>query len=74
MNTVKSLIITLVAWAIVFVGFYYLLPYDETDNRESRERSGASLVIDHGTGCHYLSKIFGGITPRLDKNGNQICR
>lgn len=49
--------------------------YDNTDNEETGERSGMELCIDHLTGCHYLCKPFGGITPRLDGDGKHVgCR
>lgn len=38
-------------------------------------RSGMALHIDHATGCEYLSKSRGGITPRLDGQGRHMgCR
>ena len=49
-------------------------PYDSTDNREAKERSGLALYIDNLTGCHYVKGgLFGGTTPRLDEEGNHIC-
>lgn len=49
-------------------------PYDSTDNREGKDRSGLALYIDNLTGCHYVKGgIFGGTTPRLDEEGNHIC-
>lgn len=49
-----------------------MLRTDETD-KDFWNRSGASLVIDHGTGCHYLGRL-GSVTPRLGADGKQICR
>ena len=46
---------------------------DETD-AGGGQRSGVTLRIDHGTGCHYLETTGGGITPRLDPAGDHICR
>jgi hypothetical protein len=31
------------------------------------------VVRDTGTNCEYLSSAAGGITPRLDSAGKQIC-
>ena len=45
---------------------------DDTDAVDS-PRSGMYPHIDARTGCHYLSRPFGGITPRLDREGKQIC-
>lgn len=36
--------------------------------------SNMKLLVDHETGCHYLSVSGGGITPRLDADGKHICR
>lgn len=46
-------------------------PYDSTDRPPVR--SGMGLHIDSLTGCHYLSRWLGGITPRLDNEGRHIC-
>ena len=47
-------------------------PQDDTDPADGR--SGLGLYIDARTSCHYLSGgPFGGITPRLDRNGKHIC-
>ena len=45
---------------------------DDTDPPEGH--SGLSLHTDQLTGCQYLAKPFGGITPRLDAKGNHICK
>ena len=47
------------------------IPKDDTDSPD--KRSGMSLYIDNLNGCQYLSKFFGGLTPRLDNQGKQIC-
>ena len=44
--------------------------YDATDDWENKKRSGVSIVIDYGTGVQYIATPIGGITPRLDSNGN----
>ena len=46
--------------------------YDDTDH-PSGERSNMALRTDHGTGCQYLETLWGGITPRLNSDGKQIC-
>lgn len=45
---------------------------DDTDAAEGH-RSGMRPHVDARTGCHYLSKPFGGITPRMGPDGKQIC-
>jgi len=52
--------------------FYTEIGADETDGHGSR--SGIALRTDNGTGCQYLESRFGGLTPRLDRAGKQICR
>lgn len=37
-------------------------------------RSGMKVKIDNLTGCEYLRTYEGGLTPRLDADGKQICR
>ena len=50
------------------------LGYDETDDREKGIRSNMIMFTDHGTGCQYLGRAFGGLTPRLDIEGKPICQ
>jgi len=50
--------------------------YDDTDQpeEEGMKRSGSDLHIkyDYGTGLQYIVAPFGGITPRLDADGNHM--
>jgi len=49
--------------------------YDSTDDIQNHNRSGLLLYTDHLTGCQYLKGgTLGGITPRLDRSGKQICK
>ena len=57
---------------ILIITIIISIPIDSTDMSKSN-RSGMSLYIDNLTGCHYLSTLFGGLTPRMDRNGNHIC-
>lgn len=59
---------------VLFIFILYFHPYDDTDDIINKERSGLSLYIDHLTGCQYLTAgiLQIGLTPRLDKNYNQI--
>lgn len=43
------------------------------DSTDGAQRSNMKLHTDSMTGCQYLSVSGGGITPRLDANGKQIC-
>lgn len=47
------------------------VPHDNSDPPNGG-RSGMSVFTDYLTGCQYLSQR-GTLTPRLDKNGKQIC-
>lgn len=55
-------------FAIALVG--YCTPRDDTDGEE---RSGMRLMTDARSGCQYLGAPWGGITPRMDRNGHHIC-
>ena len=46
---------------------------NSTDDLINKKPSGLSIYTDHGTGCQYFSTAMGGLTPRLNKNGNPIC-
>lgn len=43
---------------------------DDSDSLD--ERSGMTPLIDAKTGCEYLG-YGGGITPRMDNTGHQVC-
>lgn len=65
-------------WAlIVVVGtaiFQAIVPpaRDATDP-PSGARSGVRLRTDSGTGCQYLETKGGAITPRMGRDGRQMC-
>lgn len=71
---VASFAVPIAAVCFIYWFLNATLVYDDTDDVGNEKRSGASLIIDYETGCHYLGKLFGGITPRMDKNGKHICR
>lgn len=59
-------------FTVVFT-YGYFQPFDSTDDETNRERSGMILYTDHMTGCQYLQAgILGGITNRVDINGNHV--
>ncbi len=48
-------------------------PYDDTDDRQNKVRSGMFLYTDHMTGCQYLKAgFFGGMIKRTDINDKHI--
>ena len=73
----RLLILLITVWFALYIFSDYLetaRPLDSTDNVLTGERSGLGIYVDHMTGCHYLSGgISGGITPRLDSEGDHIC-
>lgn len=65
------------AWAAwvalaILVLWVVFKPTDSTD-RGRFGRSGVVLVVDDLTGCHYLRAPWGGIAPRMNADGTQIC-
>lgn len=53
------------------VGRYTDIGRDDTDPPAGR--SDMKIMTDHATGCQYLMSSRGGLTPRLDENGKQMC-
>lgn len=47
--------------------------WDVTDDAANSKRSNLRIYVDYGTGCQYVGTPFGGLTPRLDKDGRPIC-
>lgn len=66
----------LVAMVLVINWLLNMTPLgrDDTDTgRWGDGRSGVKPITDAKTGCQYLVTSDGGITPRLGKDGKQIC-
>lgn len=64
---------------LIFVGALFALNaiynasgYGRDDTDAPDERSGLELRTDFGTGCQYLEASSGGLTPRLDADGNHM--
>jgi hypothetical protein len=62
------LVVTAYGWLRDYPG------YDDTDDVVNGVRSEMRLHTDYGTGCQYLSTFLGGVTPRLDADGNHVCK
>lgn len=61
----------LIGWVLCILGSVFLSQTGfGRDNTDGAKRSGMALRTDYGTGCQYLETTEGGITPRLDVNGN----
>lgn len=76
-NILKAIYIT-VAYAMLAVLFFtigtYERPYDDTDWPLLGKRSGLTLHIDYGTGCHWIrTGWFGSIQPRMNSLRKQVC-
>ena len=59
-------------WLIFIYAVSSLFTIDNTD-KNLFIRSDLGLKTDYGTGCQYLTTLWGSITPRLDKDGKQVC-
>ena len=70
----RGYVLKVLGIGIVFMLLYSVLPAttDVTDGGVF-DRSGVSLRIDLGTGCHYLEGAGGGMIQRVDAEGNHIC-
>ena len=58
-------------WILLWIYSYTPFGRDSTDPSYGG-RSGFSIKTDAFTGCQYLESHHG-LTPRLDRNGKQIC-
>lgn len=59
--------VLLIAWGIVSNKV-------DTSDYNFWHRSNMRIHVDNLTGCHYLSTgHFGGLVPRLDEYGDQVC-
>lgn len=70
-DTIGKIVLCVVVFVFFAVYGHNLYEKDSTDPPSGR--SGLGLQIDHMTGCHYLITLFGGITPRLDADGQHVC-
>ncbi len=58
-------------WVITVMIILSLFSVDNSD-KNFLIRSDMSIKTDYLTGCQYLTTFWGGITPRLDENGNIV--
>lgn len=63
-------ILAAVFFVVMGISFLAGLITDDSD-KDFWHRSGLQINTDYKTGYQYLSK-FGGLTPRLDANGNHM--
>jgi hypothetical protein len=69
----KGVLIAFVIIAAITVIAVSLPQRDDSDTADVR--SGMSIHRDALTGCEYFSRgFFGGLTPRMNREGKQVCR
>lgn len=76
-SVIGKLAIIYVVVTVLLSGVNYVLgTYTDIGRDDSDPPSGRSdmkILTDHKTGCQYLMAAHGGLTPRLDENGKQMC-
>lgn len=80
LNEAKEFVWWLVQWAfwgiLISAGVslaYNASPIGRDSTDTATNRSGMRLYTDAATGCQYLGQPQGGLTPRLDESGRQVC-
>lgn len=73
----KVFVFVVALLVLLFLPNYFRWGYDDTDDYRSGaffgRRSGLSVYTDHLTGAQYVKAgLFGGITPRIDKDGKPM--
>lgn len=65
-----SSLILFMTWFFLAYNTWNGWDYDSTDDIKNKDRSGLRIYTDHATGVQYVGNgWFGGITPRVDRNG-----
>ncbi|WP_431222239.1 hypothetical protein ACQ86O_17955 [Serratia sp. L9] len=64
---IASILLPFLSWLSFKAGFL-------VDDTDGTRRSGMALYTDAATGCQYLGVSGYGITPRMDKDGYQVCK
>ena len=64
-------LLMIMLWGVIL--YQAMQPYEPRDDSDGpTENSHMDVFTDHLTGCQYLYR--GSLTPRMDRNGKQICR
>lgn len=74
MDSFKRWVLLIISFLVFTLILDWFTPYDDSDDKQAKERSGLSVYTDHLTGCQYLGKTFGPPTPRMGKDGKQVCK
>jgi|GEM_PF-5098882 len=72
----KLAVIYVVVAVLLSMVNYALANYTDIGRDDSDPPAGRSdmkIMTDHMTGCQYLMSARGGLTPRMDENGKQMC-
>ena len=76
-GVIGKLALFYVVAAVALAGINYMLATHTDIGRDATDppagRSDMQIMTDHQTGCQYLMSARGGLTPRLDENGKQMC-
>lgn len=65
--------LSLVIW-VIFAALTNHFGWGKDDSDGPNSRSGLTIRRDALTGCEYLETRKGHLMPRLDAEGDQICR
>jgi len=61
------------AWLVLWLWVWLAVPDPARDDSDPfGGRSGMMVLTDSLTGCQYLYR--GSLTPRMDRNGKQVCQ
>ena len=69
---IKNDIVNLVIIYVILTLTWVFFPYGKDSTDPKWGRSGLIIRADNKTGLQYLQSDDGHLTPRLDKDGNQM--
>ena len=69
LGSTGNLILCVIALLLVLRVFS---PVTDTTDQDFWHRSGMAVYTDNATGLQYLASPYGGMTPRLDRDGKQM--
>ncbi|MEG3640470.1 DUF6440 family protein [Magnetococcus sp. PR-3] len=71
--TTKQSLYGWVSIALFVLGMWWASDRHHDSTDYPGQRSGMEIYVDALTGCHYLTTARGGLTPRVDQQGHNIC-
>lgn len=86
-NAERFILLTAVAISMLFIGFASLARPGDAQAQDGeaqkmvreqimwvrQKNSRVDLYVDRITGCHYWVSSQGGLTPRMNADGTQLC-